>query len=76
MYLLQKSKCSIFHFIFKYMIFQRRQKAILWSKGLNLCLLVTITFAQTCQVSENFTGDAIFDHFDAESCKFLWVRGG
>ena len=33
-YLLQKSKCSIFHNIFKYMIFQRRQKALLWSKGL------------------------------------------
>ena len=34
-HLLQKSKCSIFHNIFKYMIFQRRQKALLWSKGLN-----------------------------------------
>ena len=33
-HLLQKSKCSIFHYIFKYMIFQRRQKALLWSKGL------------------------------------------
>ena len=32
-----KSKCSIFHNIFKYMIFQRRQKALLWSKGLNEC---------------------------------------
>ena len=31
---IQKSKCSIFHNIFKYMIFQRRQKALLWSKGL------------------------------------------
>ena len=27
--------CSIFHNIFKYMIFQRCQKALLWSKGLN-----------------------------------------
>ena len=27
-------QCSIFHNIFKYMIFQRRQKALLWSKGL------------------------------------------
>ena len=33
-HLLQKSKRSIFHNIFKYMIFQRRQKALLWSKGL------------------------------------------
>ena len=32
--LFQKSKYSIFHNIFKYMIFQRRQKALLWSKGL------------------------------------------
>ena len=33
--MLQKSKCSIFHNIVKYMymIFQRRQKALLWSKG-------------------------------------------
>ena len=28
----KKSKCSIFHNIFKYMIFQRRQKALSWSK--------------------------------------------
>ena len=34
-HLLQKSKCSIFDNIFKYMIFQRHQKAVLWSKGLN-----------------------------------------
>ena len=33
-HLLQKSKCSIYHNIFKYMIFQRRQKVLLWSKGL------------------------------------------
>ena len=34
--LLQKNKCSIFHNIFEYMIFQRRQKKLLWSKGLNI----------------------------------------
>ena len=33
-HLLQKSKCSIFPNIFKHMIFQRHQKALLWSKGL------------------------------------------
>ena len=33
-HLLQKSKCSIFHNIFKYMIFQRRQNGLLMSKGL------------------------------------------
>ena len=32
--MLQKSKCSIFHSIFKHMIFQRRQKVLLWSNGL------------------------------------------
>ena len=30
----QKSKCSIFHYIFKNVIFQRRHKGLLWSKGL------------------------------------------
>ena len=49
-HLLQKSKCFIFHNIFKYMIFQRRQKALLWSKGLkygiNDCLMnVCIVYA-------------------------------
>ena len=33
-HLLFWSKCSIFHNIFKYMIFQRCQKVLLWSKGL------------------------------------------
>ena len=32
-HLLQKSKCSIFLNIFKYMIFQRCQKTLFWSKG-------------------------------------------
>ena len=32
-HLLQKSKCSIFHNIFKYMIFQRRHKAYYGVKG-------------------------------------------
>ena len=39
-HLLQKSKCFIFHNIFKYMIFQRRQKALIWSKGLSLYALM------------------------------------
>ena len=34
-HLLQKSKYSIFHNIFKNMIFQSRQKASSWSKGFN-----------------------------------------
>ena len=34
--LLQRSKCSIFNNIFKYVLFQRRQKALLLSKGLTL----------------------------------------
>ena len=37
-HLLQKSKCSFSHNNFKYMIFQRRQKALLWSKGLNILI--------------------------------------
>ena len=34
-YLLQNLKCSIVNNIFKYMIFQKHQKVLLWSKGLN-----------------------------------------
>ena len=34
-HLLRMSKCSIFHNIFKYMIFQRRPEALLMSKGSN-----------------------------------------
>ena len=30
----QRSKCSIFHNVFKYMIFQRPLNALLWNKGL------------------------------------------
>ena len=33
-HLLFCNKCSIFHNIFKCMIFQRRKKALLWSKWL------------------------------------------
>ena len=33
-HLLQKSKCSIFPNIFKYVIFKRGQKVSTWSKGL------------------------------------------
>ena len=36
-HLLQRSKHSIFHNIFKYFVFQRHQKALSWSKGLNVC---------------------------------------
>ena len=35
-----KEQTLHFHNIFKYMIFQRRQKALLWSKGLNVKLLI------------------------------------
>ena len=38
-HLLQKSKCSIFHNIFKYVIFQRGQISLLWSKGLIVLIL-------------------------------------
>ena len=40
-HLLQMSKCSIFHNIIKlYMIFQRPQIVLLWSKGLAIVLNV------------------------------------
>ena len=32
-------RCSIFH-IFKFVVFQRRQKALSWSKGFKLILLI------------------------------------
>ena len=35
------SKCSIFHNILKYMIFQRRQKALLLSKRLKMPAMLT-----------------------------------
>ena len=38
-HMLHRSKCSISHNIFKYMIFQRRQKELLWSKWLRNSLL-------------------------------------
>ena len=41
--LLQKRKCSIFHNNFKYMIFQRRQKSFIWSKGWSEFLLLCVT---------------------------------
>ena len=34
-HLIQKSKCSILHNIFKYMVSQRRQKELFRSKALN-----------------------------------------
>ena len=43
-HLLQKSKCSIFHNIFKYVIFQSRQKASLWSNRLKLTDKKSATF--------------------------------
>ena len=50
-HLFQKSTCSIFHTIFKYMIFQRRQKALLWSKGL---------YTKTLQTADIFdSGDKV-----------------
>ena len=39
------SKCSIFHNLFKYMIFHRHQKALLWIKGLKklkYCLIFDV----------------------------------
>ena len=61
-HLLQKSKCSIFHNIFKYMIFQRCQKALLWSKGLSgfsifltnyLCFKMTVFGCTTSMTTDH-----------------------
>ena len=65
-YLLQMSKCSIFYNIFKYMIFQRRQKALLWSKGLRyfykvkmVCgmqewlVFLFLSYSKTCRNGRN-----------------------
>ena len=44
-------ECSIFHNIFKYIVFQRCQKALLWSKGLIICgfsWMVDMSFSSTC----------------------------
>ena len=38
------SKCSIFYNIFKYMIFQRRQNALLWSKALKFDIFLLIFY--------------------------------
>ena len=43
---MENGKCSIFHSIFKYMIFQRRQKALVWVEGLshiNLPTFISMT---------------------------------
>ena len=37
-HLLLRSKCSIFHNIFKNLTFQRRPKVLVWSKGLFICV--------------------------------------
>ena len=59
-HLLQKSKCSIFHYFFKCMIFQRRQK-VLWS---NKTLQITkrMQSYQECkELGYNFTLTDIFE---------------
>ena len=62
-HLLQKSKCSIFHNIFKYMIFQR---ALLWSKGLKsyptdwiLKYMLDFHIGPKTWLSDNYLGGSI-----------------
>ena len=45
-HLLQKSKCSIFHNIFNYMIFQRHQKVLLWSKWLTVNNILSLSMLE------------------------------
>ena len=47
------SKYSILHNIFKYMIFQRRQKALLWSKGLKYLFFIFQTYIGDILVAVN-----------------------
>ena len=54
-HLLQKSKCSISHNIFTYMIFQRRQRALLWSRPKWLKWFKITPFAMTVIIVRNFT---------------------
>ena len=44
----RESKCSIFHNILKFMIFQRRHNALFRSIGLNCLKMVTICFCIYC----------------------------
>ena len=62
-HLLQKSKCSIFHNIFKYMIFQKHLKALLWSKGLNYEYFLNYQFKHVFWVQkEPFHSDCSFEY--------------
>ena len=76
-HLLQKSKCSIFHNIFKYMIFQRRQKALLWGKGLRVCNRKIIFLFPNQNIcfgysKERSQRDVSFEH--QKHMLILWVR--
>ena len=51
---------SIFQNIFKYMMFQRRQKALLWSKGLRLVLLQLFGL--------------VADQYKELRCKMIYLR--
>ena len=55
-----------FHNIFKYMIFQRRQKVLLWRKGLTLYKLVPLLKAGSRNTSHREM-DAII-HQDSYEC--------
>ena len=47
-------ECSMFHNIFKYMFFQRRQKALLWSKGLNHAFTHYVISTKNSRITELF----------------------
>ena len=52
-HLLQKSKCAILYNNFKYMLFQRRQKALLRSNGLTSTLMtIYLTILKTINYTE------------------------
>ena len=59
-HLLQKSKCSIFHNIFRYMVFQRHQKALL-SKG-----LMTLFHVNDLNILDNSLKGTALKAFESE----------
>ena len=74
-HLLGMSKCSIFHNIFKCMIFQRRQQPLLWGKGLTESLPSEKLFPALLS-SDDFFQINFFEKFfqDYPQCQIVWIQ--
>ena len=64
-----KEQCSIFHNIVKYMIFQRRQKELLWSKGLRD--IISMVLHVNLEVQAKAPGSHIFRNIKLEYGKLF-----